>query len=122
MRRTLRRGVVPTSIAALAACAGRPVARAAPDALPLHDIVARVDAGRFAEADRAIDAALPDSVVPYPMRDALAYRIAFNGAISMPFDPPRRYVRPETADSHRGEAEWCGGPLYFDQWGYAFQA
>ncbi|MCX7555894.1 transglutaminase domain-containing protein [Xanthomonadaceae bacterium JHOS43] len=51
-----------------------------------------------------------------------AYRIAFNDAISTPFDPPKQYFRSETVDSQRGEAEWSGGNLYFDQWDYRFNA
>jgi len=51
-----------------------------------------------------------------------AYRIAFNDAISTPFVPPKAHVRSETVDSQRGEAEWRGGNLYFDQWDYTFEA
>lgn len=51
-----------------------------------------------------------------------AYRIAFNDAIATPFDPPKQHFRSETVDSQRGEAEWRGGNLYFDQWDYGFSA
>lgn len=51
-----------------------------------------------------------------------AYRIAFNDAISTPFDPPKQHFRSETVDSQRGEVEWRGGNLYFDQWNYGFEA
>ena len=51
-----------------------------------------------------------------------AYRIAFNDAISTAFDPPKEHFRSETVDSQRGEAEWRGGNLYFDQWDYGFTA
>ena len=51
-----------------------------------------------------------------------AYRIAFNDGISTPFDPPKQFFRSETVDSQRGEAEWRGGNLYFDQWDYGFEA
>lgn len=51
-----------------------------------------------------------------------AYRIAFNDAISTPFDPPKQFFRSETVDSQRGEAEWRGGNLYFDEWDYGFEA
>lgn len=51
-----------------------------------------------------------------------AYRIAFNDAISTPFDPPKTHFRSETVDSQRGEAEWRDGNLYFDQWDYRFDA
>jgi len=45
-----------------------------------------------------------------------SYRLIFNDAISQPFDPPKTHVRSETVDSQRGEVEWQGGNLYFDQW------
>jgi transglutaminase-like putative cysteine protease len=51
-----------------------------------------------------------------------AYRIAFNDDISTAFDPPKEHERSETVDSQRGEAEWKGGNLYFDQWDYRFEA
>lgn len=49
-----------------------------------------------------------------------AYRIAFNDDYSQPFVPPKTFVRSETVDSQRGEVEWRGGNLYFDQWDYDF--
>ncbi len=51
-----------------------------------------------------------------------AYRVAFNDAISTPFEPAKQHFRSETVDSQRGEAEWRGGNLYFDQWDYRFDA
>ncbi|HOT97408.1 MAG TPA: transglutaminase domain-containing protein [bacterium] len=45
-----------------------------------------------------------------------SYRLIFNDAISQPFDPPKQHFRSETVDSQRGEVEWRGGNLYFDQW------
>jgi transglutaminase-like putative cysteine protease len=51
-----------------------------------------------------------------------AYRLAFNDDISQPFVPAKQHVRSETVDSQRGEVEWRGGNLYFDQWDYEFQA
>ncbi|RPE77051.1 transglutaminase-like domain-containing protein [Vulcaniibacterium tengchongense] len=51
-----------------------------------------------------------------------AYRIAFNDDYGREFVPPKRHFRSETVDSQRGEAEWDGGNLYFDQWDYAFEA
>jgi len=49
-----------------------------------------------------------------------AYRIAFNSDFSQPFVPPKQFFRSETVDSQRGELEWRGGNLYFDQWDYDF--
>ncbi|WP_435594042.1 transglutaminase-like domain-containing protein [Proluteimonas luteida] len=50
-----------------------------------------------------------------------AYRIAFNDDYAREFVPAKRHFRSETVDSQRGEAEWKGGNLYFDQWRYDFE-
>jgi transglutaminase-like putative cysteine protease len=50
-----------------------------------------------------------------------AYRIAFNDDYAQPFTPPKTFFRSETVDSQRGEVEWKGGNLYFDQWDYDFR-
>jgi transglutaminase-like putative cysteine protease len=50
-----------------------------------------------------------------------AYRIAFNDDYSRQFIPPKQHFRSETVDLQRGEAEWDGGNLYFDQWDYDFE-
>lgn len=50
-----------------------------------------------------------------------AYRVAFNDDFSQPFQPrAKQFFRSETVDSQRGEVEWKGGNLYFDQWDYDF--
>ncbi|MFC3552150.1 transglutaminase-like domain-containing protein [Lysobacter cavernae] len=51
-----------------------------------------------------------------------AYRIAFNDDYGTDFFPPKQHFRSETVDSQRGEVEWAGGNLYFDQWDYTFEA
>lgn len=51
-----------------------------------------------------------------------AYRIAFNDDFSTALVPPKRHFRSETVDSQRGEVEWEGGNLYYDQWDYRFEA
>jgi transglutaminase-like putative cysteine protease len=51
-----------------------------------------------------------------------AYRIAFNDDFSRDFVPAKRHFRSDTVDSQRGEVEWDGGNLYFDQWDYRFEA
>jgi transglutaminase-like putative cysteine protease len=48
------------------------------------------------------------------------YRIAFNDDWSVPLQPSKEHFRSETVDSQRGEVEWRGGNLYFDQWDYDF--
>ena len=50
------------------------------------------------------------------------YRVAFNDDYSRPLVPAKRFARSETVDLQRGEAEWAGGNLYFDQWDYDFVA
>lgn len=51
-----------------------------------------------------------------------AYRIAFNDDYGTGFVPAKQHFRSETVDSQRGEVEWSGGNLYFDQWDYDFEA
>ncbi|MEX2122627.1 MAG: transglutaminase domain-containing protein [Woeseia sp.] len=51
-----------------------------------------------------------------------AYRIAFNDDFGTRFYPAKQHFRSETVDSQRGEVEWKGGNLYFDQWDYEFEA
>ncbi|WP_235972845.1 transglutaminase domain-containing protein [Luteimonas sp. MC1895] len=50
-----------------------------------------------------------------------AWRIAFNDDWSREFVPAKRHPRSETVDLQRGEVEWDGGNLYFDQWNYDFE-
>jgi len=47
-----------------------------------------------------------------------SYRLIFNDGFSKPFTPSKKYFRSETVDSQRGEVEWRGGNLYFDQWNW----
>lgn len=51
-----------------------------------------------------------------------AYRIAFNDDYARDFVPTKQHFRSDTVDSQRGEVEWEGGNLYFDQWDYRFEA
>jgi len=51
-----------------------------------------------------------------------AWRIAFNDDYSRQFVPAKQHFRSETVDLQRGEVEWSGGNLYFDQWDYDFVA
>lgn len=47
-----------------------------------------------------------------------SYRLIFNDDYSRPFNPEKEHFRSETVDSQRGEVEWRGGNVYFDQWSY----
>ena len=47
-----------------------------------------------------------------------SYRLIFNEDFSQSFSPPKTFMRSETVDSQRGEVEWSGGNLYYDQWSW----
>jgi transglutaminase-like putative cysteine protease len=49
------------------------------------------------------------------------WRIAFNQDWDQLFQPPKKQFRSDNIDSQRGEAEWDGGNLYFNQTGYDFE-
>lgn len=51
-----------------------------------------------------------------------AYRIAFNDDYDRPLRPAKQHPRSDTVDNQRGEVEWSGGNLYYDQWTYDFQS
>ncbi len=44
------------------------------------------------------------------------FRLISNNDFGQPLDPPKTHFRSETVDFQRGEVEWRGGNLYFDQW------
>lgn len=70
--------------------------------------------GRLRSGDPQIDS--------FYMGGLDAYRIAFNDDYSQPFVPAKQHYRSDTVDSQRGEVEWRGGNLYYDQWDYEFKA
>ena len=45
-------------------------------------------------------------------------RLVANNDYSMEFDPPKWHFRSEPVDSQRGEVEWRGGNLYYNQFDY----
>ena len=47
-----------------------------------------------------------------------SYRLIVNDSYSKEFYPQKIHPRSETVDFQRGEVEWRGGNLYFDQWDY----
>lgn len=47
-----------------------------------------------------------------------AYRLIVNDGIGSELVPAKKYARSEPYDFQRGEVEWRGGNLYFDQWDY----
>ncbi len=68
-----------------------------------------------------LDAADP-AVAGFYLGGLDGYRVAFNDDYGRPLVPAKRFARSETVDLQRGEAEWAGGNLYFDQWDYDFVA
>jgi len=49
------------------------------------------------------------------------YRFILNDDYSQEFYPPKKFFRSETVDFQRGEVEWSGGNLYFDDWNYSMK-
>jgi hypothetical protein len=47
-----------------------------------------------------------------------AYRMIVNDAIGSQLVPVKKHLRSEPFDFQRGEVEWRGGNLYFNQWDY----
>jgi hypothetical protein len=48
-------------------------------------------------------------------------RMVVNTDHEQPLHPAKKFFRSEIVDFQRGEVEWRGGNLYFDQWDYDFQ-
>ncbi|KPK87907.1 MAG: hypothetical protein AMS27_01095 [Bacteroides sp. SM23_62_1] len=48
------------------------------------------------------------------------FRLIINDDWGRELFPPKKFLRSETVDFQRGELEWSGGNLYFDQWDYSF--
>lgn len=47
-----------------------------------------------------------------------SYRLIVNDDYAQELFPPKKYLRSEPYDLQRGEVEWDGGNLYFDQWSW----
>ena len=45
-----------------------------------------------------------------------SFRMIVNNDYGCPLYPTKQFPRSETVDFQRGEVEWAGGNLYFDQW------
>ena len=50
-----------------------------------------------------------------------ADRLVLNTNFCQPLFPEKNFFRSEIVDFQRGEVEWRGGNLYFNQWSYNFQ-
>lgn len=46
------------------------------------------------------------------------WRMIVNEDFGMPLYPAKKFVRSETVDFQRGEVEWRGGNLYFNDWSW----
>jgi len=49
------------------------------------------------------------------------FRLVVNCDHRQPLYPEKTHFRSEVVDFQRGEVEWRGGNLYFDQWDWNFQ-
>jgi len=49
-----------------------------------------------------------------------AWRVAFNSDYGQPLVPAKTHFRSDNVDNQRGEVEWQGGNLYYNQWDYHF--
>jgi len=47
-----------------------------------------------------------------------SYRLIVNDDYGQELFPPKKFMRSEPYDFQRGELEWDGGNLYFDQWSW----
>ena len=50
-----------------------------------------------------------------------AYRLIINDGFAGKLYPEKQFIRSEMYDFQRGEVEWDGGNLYFDQWDYSMK-
>lgn len=50
-----------------------------------------------------------------------SYRLIANLDFERSFDPSERFWRSDPVDSQRGEVQWDGGNLFYDQWEYKVQ-
>lgn len=49
------------------------------------------------------------------------YRMVVNNDFGRSLSPAKKYPRSDTVDFQRGEVEWEGGNLYYNQWDYNFE-
>jgi transglutaminase-like putative cysteine protease len=49
-----------------------------------------------------------------------SFRLVVNSDYGKPFYPAKLFFRSEPSDFQRGEVEWAGGNLYYDQWDWEF--
>ena len=49
------------------------------------------------------------------------FRLVFNSDISAEFTPPKKFIRSDPFDNQRGELEWEGGNIYYDDFDYGIE-
>jgi transglutaminase-like putative cysteine protease len=64
--------------------------------------------------------AIDDEVKYYYTNGIDAYRLIVNSDFSQPLFPSKIYLRSDDVDFQRGELEWRGGNIYYDQWEWDF--
>jgi hypothetical protein len=63
-----------------------------------------------------------DDTVKYFYTNGIdAYRMIVNSDISQPFFPHKIFLRSDDVDFQRGELEWRGGNIYYNQWNWDFE-
>jgi len=68
-----------------------------------------------------INASAGDDDIKYFYTNGIdAYRWIVNNDFSQPLFPNKIFLRSEDVDFQRGELEWRGGNIYFDQWKWDF--
>lgn len=66
--------------------------------------------------DSAADADFNDRYLWFHFGSIDTYRLVVNSDFGCALSPEKTFPRSETVDFQRGEVEWRGGNLYFDQW------
>jgi len=92
-----------------------------PGAVNLHDwceIYLEPYGWLLVDQDLGIQDSDDERVKWFCLGNTNAYRWVVNDDFSKPFYPAKIHSRSETVDFQRGEVEWRGGNLYFDQWDY----
>lgn len=69
----------------------------------------------FADADWA---KMNNEVLYFQFGGIDSYRMILNNDYGGALSPAKKYPRSEPVDFQRGEVEWAGGNLYFNQWDY----
>jgi len=75
----------------------------------------------YADASRGLMDSEDEEVKWFNFGNFDPYRLVVNSNYGMPLAPPKEHFRSEPVDFQRGEAEWKGGNLYFNQWDWDFE-